>query len=337
MIKNLFLVGGIAVFLVLALTLNFILQKDYFAEIGFAGWVITISIILLDGSKILSEIFFFKLKWGPARISLGLFSILLLLLSAYTTFGVRQWKAHQAQLNTEYANSSVLAYNKRIKLAKQRLDKQLESLEKQIQTKESMISALKEDDKGKWLRHRYNKEMSKLNNDKKWLLKKIEDKETQIKPIDNKKVSLSDSLAAAFGMSVQRLETATNIIVALTVEAIIIFLCYSLSYSLNNNTFKFPKISFKRKKKVPNIIESAMLDGDNGNSRVRYFYDNQINGDSLRIFRKSNNLTQTQLSELIDVPRGTIAKLETGRGEITDEVKRKLTEFETRILENSDN
>lgn len=337
MIKNYLLLGGIILFLLLALTLNFVLQKDYFSEIGFAGWVITISIILLDGSKILSEIFFFKLKWGPSRISLGLFSILLLLLSAYTTFGVRQWKAHQAQLNTDFANSSVLAYNKRIRLAKQRLERQLDSLENQIQTKESMISALQEDDKGKWLRHRYNKEMTRLNNDKKQLIKQIEAKEAQFKPFDKKKVSLSDSLAASFGVSVQKLETATNIIVALTVEAIIIFLCYSLSYSLSNNTFKMPKFNFKRKKKLSGILEASMLDGNNGNNKVRYFFDNQINGDSLRVFRKSNNLTQTQLSELINVPRGTIAKLETGRGEITDELKKKLTEFETRILENSDN
>ncbi|HEO66084.1 MAG TPA: hypothetical protein ENI73_09480, partial [Spirochaetes bacterium] len=80
---------GIIILLTLALTLNFFLQIDYFHEIGFVLGLAVISIALLDISKVVSETLFFRLRQKSTRIILAGFSLILILISAYTTFSYR--------------------------------------------------------------------------------------------------------------------------------------------------------------------------------------------------------------------------------------------------------
>lgn len=306
---------GVFIFLVMALTLNFVLQKDYFLELGFTWWIIVLSILLLDGTKILSEILFFKYK-GRTQIFLGIFSVTLILLSAYTTFGVREWKSVAAQLKSDNKNDSHITQMKMYKEQKGRLDIQFNSLEKQIKMKEDLINSLKDDQNGKWLRHRYNKEIGELNKEKEKVLIRLDNLDKENNFNFQKEVTLTDALSISLGIQSDRIETATNAIIALTVEGIIIFLCFSISH------FKF---IVKRNKKADPSMNTT------GNMAEEAVNPNEINGMYIRRLRRLYDLTQNEMSELIEIPRGTLAKLETGRSEITPEIIEKIKNFEKTI------
>lgn len=317
LVKKIFMFLGVLFFLGLALTLNFVLQKDYFLELGFLPWIIVISILLLDGTKILAEILFFKYK-GRTQVLLGLFSLTLILLSAYTTFGVREWKSVQAQLKSENKNNSHLVQIKRYKDQKGRLDNQFNSLEKQIKVKEELISALKEDSKGKWLRHRYNSEIGKLNKEKEKVIAKLEKLDKENTFSFEKDVTLTDALSLSLGIQSEKLETATNAIIALTVEGIIVFLCFSLSH------FNF---IYRKVKKAPDnnlkpVEAEEYIDLNNLGK------EEEVNGYAIRKIRQKYDLTQKDMAAMLGIPRGTLAKVETGRSEVTEHIKSKLIELE---------
>ncbi len=220
---------GIIILLALALTLNFFLQIDYFHEIGFVLGLAIISIALLDISKVVSETLFFRLRQKSTRIILAGFSLILILISAYTTFSYRQWRSFQAHQKAEVKQNEYTLYNTRIQEKKARINTQLSGLEGQIKTKQSLITSLKDDQKGKWLRHRYNKEIDRLSRQKAPLiveLNKLDQKAT----LQKDDISFHQALTYTFGVSGLGLESVTNVVIALTVEGIILFLCFSFSH-----------------------------------------------------------------------------------------------------------
>ncbi len=220
---------GIIILLTLALTLNFFLQIDYFHEIGFVLGLAVISIALLDISKVVSETLFFRLRQKSTRIILAGFSLILILISAYTTFSYRQWHSFQAHQKAEVKQSENTLYNTRIKEKKERLNTQLSGLDGQIKTKESLIISLKDDQEGKWLRHRYNKEIDRLSRQKAPLIMELNKLDQQVtRPKDD--ITFHQALTHTFGVSGLGLESVTNIVIALTVEGIILFLCFSFSH-----------------------------------------------------------------------------------------------------------
>ncbi len=305
--QKIILIVGIVFFLILALVLNFTLQRDYFHEIGISGLIVLITIVLLDGTKVMSETLFFKFKKPMAKLLLGSFALVLLIISAYTTFSVRQWKSVQSFQNVEQQNQSMKDANNIIGEKKKRLQDQIESLDEQIKAKQDLIKDLKEYENALWLKRKYSKEIDAINQKKLPLIKDLNQLDSKLIPIDKKKISLQNALAISLNLPAMKLETVTNIVIALTVEAIIIFLCYSLSYVM------------KSEKIVTNndVRVIAYNRGSNGNSTVNKF-------DNLRDFREQLNLTQIQLSELSGVPRSTISKIETGKGELNDDLKQKF-------------
>lgn len=313
--KRLILYIGIFIFLAMALTLNFVLQKDYFMELGFLPWVIVISILLLDGSKILSEIVFFKYK-GKTRIYIGIFSAILILLSAYTTFGVREWKSVAAQLKNDNKNNSHLVKLNRYKEQKSRLDSQFNSLEKQIKVKQDLIASLKKDNNAKWLRHRYNKEIGKLNKEKEKVIAKLEELDKNNKFNFKKAVTLTDALSLSLGIHSENLETLTNAIIAITVEGIIVFLSFSLSHL--NTMYKSDENP--NKKKMEDYIDYNKIHAND-----------EVNGLTIRRIRKKHDLTQRVMAEKLGIPRGTLAKVETGRSLVPEHVKDKIFEMESTL------
>ncbi|GMT49657.1 MAG: hypothetical protein IEMM0008_1196 [bacterium] len=227
--KRIFSTLGIIILLALALTLNFFLQIDYFHEIGFVIGLAVISIALLDISKVASETLFFRIRHKPTRIILASFSLILILISAYTSFSVRQWHSVQTYQKAETKHSENTLYNSRVKEKKDRLNTQLRGLESQIKTKQSLITSLKDDQEGKWLRHRYNKEIDQLSRQKAPLIVGLNKLDQQTTHQDNE-LSFHEALTRTFGFSGLGIESVTNIVIALTVEGIIIFLCFSLSH-----------------------------------------------------------------------------------------------------------
>ncbi len=339
-IKKFFSALGLLILLSLALTLNFILQQDYFNQIGFAGIVVFISIILLDTSKVLSETMFFRIKHCIAKYILAVFSIVLLIISAYTTFSVRQHKTYMAHTSIEKDNQSITEKNTSIKQQKQRLQDQISSIDGQIKTKQSLITSLQDDEKGKWLRHRYNKEIDKLDIQKSPLLKEINKLDKQIIPIDKKKVSLQTALALSIGIKAMKIETITNLTIALTIEGIIIFLCYSLSFVLRTNRTKSES---KKDKIVREDVRDTENHQNNPNNyrtfhrtkpankvqdkenTIQFYNDEDIKNDfpdseRLKGYRASNNLTQIELAEKWNISRSKIAKMETGAEKVSQDV-----------------
>ncbi len=227
---------GIIILLALALTLNFYLQIDYFHEIGFVIGLAAISIALLDISKVVSETLFFRIRQKPTRIILASFSLVLILISAYTSFSVRQWHSVQAYQVAETENSETTLYNTRTKEKKERTNAQLSGLEGQIKTKQSLIASLKDDEEGKWLRHRYNKEIDQLSRQKAPLIMELNKLDQQITRQKHNKISFHQALTRTFGVSGIGLESITNIVIAFTVEGIILFLCFSLSHLYRSNS-----------------------------------------------------------------------------------------------------
>ncbi len=233
--KNIYLISIIALLLITGLYINFILQKDFLTQQGFDGLLAVICICFFDASKIISEIVFFKMKGLASKIAIGVFAVILIFLSVYTTFSVRTWKSQLTFYEMESSRKDLNAKNKQIDDRKSRLATQLKSLEEQIHTKREMIQSINSDrrTKNNWLSFQYNKEIDKLNEQKLSLLKKIDSIDQKKILTTDKQISLHKAMSQALGNEGQNLELLTNLMIALVTDGIILFLCFSLSFLIS--------------------------------------------------------------------------------------------------------
>ena len=241
--KNTFLIISISVLLLTGLYINFILQKDFLTQIGFEGFLAIICILFFDSSKIISEILFFRMKNFMSRFIVGIFAILLIFLSIYTTFSVRTWKSQQTFKTTENRNMSFKERNKQIEESKQRLTNQLTSLEEQIKMKRDLVHEMNNKNQNKWITFRYNKEINTLNEQKLLLLKKIENLNTEVVFSTKETTTLPQAMIDKLGGKGEELELLINLIIASVTDGIILFLCFGLSFVISQKENQF--ISFK--------------------------------------------------------------------------------------------
>jgi len=313
--KRILAIFGISLLLSLALILNIFLQLDYFKEIGFVLFLALISISLLDISKIVSETMFFKIKKIVPKIILSFFSLLLISISAYTTFSVRQWHSVKSMAIVDTGNKKLTNTNTRLVDRKKRLESQLTSLQSQISTKQAMIKSLpafgRYGRSNKWLKHRYNKEIGKLNNQKTLLLTKIDDVDAKITPVTQQKLSLQQAISSSIGISGLLLETITNLTIAFTVEGIILFLCYSLSYVL---------------KMGQSVDRKGAEEADIENRNRTFFTKEDIGEDiiDLKSIRGDLGLTQADFAKKMGVTDRTIRRVEKGENKVSGRILKEL-------------
>ncbi len=311
----------VCIFLSAGLFINFILQKDFLTQLGFSGLVVVITIIFFDGAKVLSEILFFKIK-GFSKVIIGIFAIFLFLISVYSTFAVRNWKARQTFEKVEKVNIHNQESNRDLAKKKARLTNQIKSLEGQINTVQKLISSLN-GKKDKWLGLRYQKEITKLNNQKIALLTQMNSLDKSKISVKKRKITLQHAMAESFGSSGEKLSIITNLIIALMVDGIILFLCYNFSYLAVNKTESDPNLlktkenkpltkdNFMNKNKIKIQTPAPMIQPIRSaksnvmvNGSVDYKIDNNGNGnaknlpdqESILFFDDNHSPTETRSS-----------------------------------------
>lgn len=299
--KNIFLILIITILLFTGLYINFILQQDFLTQFGFEGYIAILCIIFFDASKVMSEILFFQVRNFITKLSVGLFAFSLIFLSIYTTFSVRTWKSQITIHESKNITLSVKEEEEKAERVKNRVKQQIESLDEQIEIKKSIIISLNKANKSKnaWLISVYNKKLDQFTKDKIKLLRELEDIEKAKKTGVHAPLTLTKAMKERLGEKGENLELATNLVIAVLTDSIILFLCFGLSFLLGQRDHF--KQNTAKSKESENI-----LPGYNSHpiNLERFEKQNKIDLDeSFKIKNEENILFYDEMTKKVFYPK----------------------------------
>ncbi len=259
----------IGLFLIAGLFINYELDRDFLSQFGFDGFFVIISIGFFIGIKILTEFLFFRVK-GVAKYFLGGFALFLIIASILSIFFVRIFKSETLFQEKENVNLTIEKQNREVDQNRGLILSQIYSLEKQVSNKQAMIKELDPTD-SKWLRHRYSKDIIKLNTQKLSLLKELKTIKKGEISLTKKETTLHGALNRVFGTKSNTLTLSVNLIFTLIVDGALILLCFGLSFITKeplksspemvvNNSEKVVNLSFHRPESLVNRLKIAVND-----------------------------------------------------------------------------
>lgn len=236
--------------LVLGIYISFELQKDFLIQVGLRELLAICLFIFFDGSKIIAEVVFFRISHWIKPV-VGVYAILLIIVSAFATGSVRLWKSEEAlfqsaQENVQMETTVGTEQSKRTEL--QRL---IDSYYLQVQQVEAQITSIQTQINGLDPRRyvttvrQYQRDIETKQQEKSGFLAKIEQYRTELSAIplinreeavqvaSRREVGLLEVIYKILDANAEPTIVLINTTLALLLELTILFLCSVLSTQIN--------------------------------------------------------------------------------------------------------
>ncbi len=316
----------------LALALNYLLQIDFFSY-TYGHIIAIIYIIVLDSSKLITELLYFHLSINKlAKCLVGVLGLILVSLSFFSSFSIRVHKSLNSNFAVESKKDLVKRVDGSIEHKKAMYKREISSIDDQIRLKQGLIKSLRKNSKtNKYLKYRYNQEIDNKIKEKKGYLDKLarvydedisEKRNDKDKPV---KLSFHESLSKAFKTDPLIIDLLINGCSAIVIELIIIFLSYLLIYTVKQWSKEKAEIEKlpQAKEEIQEIeqeIESLPIGNNKGN------------GLNIKEMREEKGLTQQELADIMKVSVRTIRNYESDSKKIPNEQLSKIRELQSNSI-----
>lgn len=293
------LIGGVLVF-------------DYFNQYQFSigkysGYMAILLSVIIIATKVIGEFLLFLSNDKLSKVIGAVVTILLFSVAIYVNTEIRAYN-NDNEVKKELAlNDNIILKNEAIDRKINTIEDQLRSIDKSIESKQAIIKT--SEAKYITLRNRIGKSIDKLNKDKIVLIEKMDelrDSKQPIKPITTKQETRAESIA-----------------LSILIESSLILFIFTFS-----KIYK-AKIVVNPTKDHKNVIASSgQIETFDNNVKAENKQVDRITPDYLKEIRKSNGITQKDLSDILGVNQASISKIERGQLPIPINAIDKLKEAE---------